>query len=181
MSLTRAIGQKILDEIALRPFGDEAANAKTSVFPNVEVSIVSGRAASRRFTGRTSYYRKDGDGHPTHAVKLRNYESVVQLTVRAKGDSVEASHAECTSLLDDLANLFEDLEIRDELVQFIDPVSSTNQGVYRIHVDEQTAPRIDTGGEPKTHVGTLRIQVWHRGETAKPMTTYIQQVANAYP
>ena len=180
MSLVRAIGQKINDEISLTAFADEAANAKTSTFPCVEVAFLRGFDVSRRFAGRSSMFRKDGGGHPTHAVKLRKYQSEIQLTVRAKGNSEDSSLAECRHWLTALREMFEDMEIRDETVSFVDPKTSENQGVYRLHVGETTAPRIDTGGEPKTHVGTLTIQVWHRGESAKAMTTYIKKVANQY-
>lgn len=162
MGLARAIGKVLFDRTGIKTFADEAANTGFE-YPCVEVAVTDGDEKTG-IGGKFDFNEKDAGGHYTNRVKRLNVTSVVRLTAKAEATTSGSSSAECTKLLTTLKEEIDEIKYGEDVVQFIDPKTSIDQGVYGLKSSGISEPIIDVSHEPRIHTATMNIEVKHRRE-----------------
>ncbi|MBZ0273795.1 hypothetical protein K8I61_17280 [bacterium] len=171
-SLKRAFGQIIEDAVpGLEAFADDAANRK-SKYPCVDVAQ-NGHRSIRRFAGRTSYYKKDESGKPTHAVKHSTVATTLTFTVKAAGTKELSSEDRCLDLRNAVYAKLAVLQAQGAL-SIADPKTDEDLNVIRLAVTGMTDPAVDTTGEPIVHAASVEAEVQFREIIERPMNTFIK-------
>lgn len=160
--MARAIGSVLTARTGIKTFADEAANTGFE-YPCVEVAVTDDDEKTG-IGGKFDFNEKGAGGNYTNRVKRMNVTSVVRLTAKAEATTTGSSSAECTKLLTTLKEEIDEIVYGKDVVKFIDPKTSEDQGVHGLKTSGISEPIIDVSHEPKIHTATMNLEVKHRRE-----------------